>query len=205
MCPCSRTMACMVPVRRHHHGVILPMGMRMPAVLNPAARPHEVAAPATSAACRAGPHRPAHPIHIRFPNGIQLCRSLWGPSLIVLQCALSDGERGFRQAINKFVETGAVGHGSIVCSRHPRTNRRTENSSPTNAMEVRWGLRKSAAGRSGGIHNAFYKRKSQEKNIPHRRNFSCFPAPWTEQDVFGPATPFARLLGMGRGGWRFLS
>jgi hypothetical protein len=32
--------------------------------------------------------------------------------------------------------------------------------------------------------NAFYKRKSQEKNIPHRRNFSCFPAPSTEQDVF---------------------
>jgi hypothetical protein len=107
------------------------------AVLNPAARSHEVAAPATAAASRAGPHRPAHPIHIRFPNGIQLCRSLWGPGLIMLQCAPSDGERGFQQAINKFVETGAVGHGSIVCSRHPRTNRRTENSSPTNAVEVR--------------------------------------------------------------------
>ena len=53
--------------------------------------------------------------------------------------------------------------------------------------------------------NAFYKRKSQEKNIPHRRNFSCFPAPSTEQDVFGPATPFARLLGMGPGGWGVLS
>jgi hypothetical protein len=32
----------------------------------------------------------------------------------VLQCALSDGERAFRQAINKFVDTRAVGHGSIV-------------------------------------------------------------------------------------------
>ena len=26
----------------------------------------------------------------------------------------------------------------------------------------------------------FYKRKSQEKNSPHRRNFSCLPAPLTE-------------------------
>jgi hypothetical protein len=39
---------------------------------------------------------------------------LWRPGLKALQCALSDGERGFRQTINEFVETRAVGHGSIV-------------------------------------------------------------------------------------------
>jgi hypothetical protein len=34
--------------------------------------------------------------------------------LKAFQCALSDGERGFRQTINEFVQTRAVGHGSIV-------------------------------------------------------------------------------------------
>jgi len=30
----------------------------------------------------------------------------------------------------------------------------------------------------------FYKGRSQEKNLSHGRNFSCFAAPLNEQDLF---------------------
>jgi hypothetical protein len=65
----DKLVACMVSVRRHHRGVILPMVIRMVAVLNPASRPHEVTAPTTADACGAGAHRPAsHPIQMRLPK-----------------------------------------------------------------------------------------------------------------------------------------
>jgi hypothetical protein len=83
----NQLVACMIPVCRQHYGVVLPVSMRMVAVLNPVPRSHVITVRSASGGHHAGPRRAEHPIHVlfvRFVNGSQLCRFLWRPSLKTL-------------------------------------------------------------------------------------------------------------------------
>jgi len=100
----------MESVHHHHDGIIFPVTVGLVPVLDPASRPHSVAAATTASPTCARAHRPPHPIHVRLSDAAHLRR----PCLELLKRALRKVPGSVGQRAYEFVEARAVGHGVIV-------------------------------------------------------------------------------------------